>query len=175
MKPTPLLLPLLLIVSGCSNENSNDAPRATTSPANLTPDTTAELTPPATKPQAQHVANFTHQFPEGKAEGNGAVGGVTPVPVTGKPFYGFDDENYSSETDYKGEGKTVNFQMKLLDHRGGIDCYEITRTVDVRKTNGVATSETQGEPKTITVEYAGEELTIFDDKHGISKFVPRTD
>ncbi len=95
------------------------------------------------------------------------------MSVEGQPFYGFDDENYSSDMDYKGKGKTVNFRMKLLDRRDGKDICEITRSVDIRKTDGVVTSESKGAPMTVTVEYAGKELTIFDDEHGVSKFVPR--
>ncbi len=62
--------------------------------------------------------------------------------------------------------------MTLIDHRDGKDVYEITRTVNVRLTDGNTSSETNEGKKVITVEYAGEELTVFDDEHGMSKFVP---
>lgn len=126
------------------------------------------------KPEAKHVAEFRHQFPEGKENGNEASGGSKPVPVDGQPFYGFDDLNYSSETSYKGKGKNVNFRMKLVDHRDGKDVYEITRSVSLTETDGISSTKTEGGTTTVTVEYAGKELTIFDDEHGISKFIPQS-
>ena len=127
---------------------------------------------PVVRPEAEYAAEFRHTFPEGKENGNGASGGITAVPVPGQPFYGFDGDNHSSATEYLGEGKTVSFQMRLLKHHDGKDIYEITRTVTLHETKDNGTSETKGAPKVVTVEYAGEELKVFDDEHGVSRFVP---
>ena len=158
-----ILLLFLSITSGCSDDASIDSEVKSPASAKST-----------VKPEAHHVAEFVHQFPEGKENGNGASGGLKPEPVDGQPFYGFDDANYSSETSYKGKEKSVNFRMKLVDHRNGKDIYEITRSVSVTETDGNRSTETEGVPTTVTVEYAGEELTIFDDEHGISKFIPQS-
>ena len=173
MKPTSLLLSFLLITFGCSVDEPDNTTVGNTSSAESTAAPTAETAMPMVKPEAIHVAEFRHKFPDPKEEGNGASGGITPVPVPGQPFYGFDGANHSSETEYKGNGKVIDFQMKFVDHHDGKDIYEITRTVTLRKTDGSVTNETKGAPKTVTVEYAGEELTVFDDKHGISRFFPR--
>lgn len=163
-----LTLAAALSFCGCSEEQSTDSAVSADS-SNQTPSPAATT---RVKPEAKHAAGFMHQFPEGKENGNGASGGITPTPTEGQPYYGFDGENYTSETEYKGKAKSVNFKMTLLDHRDGKDVYEITRTVSVRVTDGNTSSETKMGEKVITVEYAGEELTVFDDEHGISKFVP---
>ena len=173
MKTTLLLLSFLLIAFGCSAEKPDSTTVGNTSSTESTAAPTAESATPMVKPEAMHAAEFRHKFPDPKEEGNGASGGITSVPVSGQPFYGFDGANHSSETEYKGNGKVINFRMKLVDHHDGKDVYEITRTVTLRKTDGSVTKETKGVPKTVTVEYSGEELTVFDDEHGISKFVPR--
>lgn len=165
LKTAVVLLMFLSITSGCSNSASTDS--------GLTSPTTAG-SESESKPEAKHVAEFRHQFPEGKENGNGASGGSKPVPVDGQPFYGFDNVNYSSETSYNGKGKNVNFRIKLVDHRVGKDIYEITRSVSLTETDGGSATETEGATTTVTVEYGGEELTIFDDDHGISKFIPQS-
>jgi hypothetical protein len=118
-------------------------------------------------PAAQHVARFTHGFP------NAGNAGIRHARVEGKPFYGFDEENFSSLTRLDGAETEVNFRFRLLDSRDGKDIYEITRTVVERKgLDGPVTSESKGQPVTVTVEYAGKELVVFDDEYGIGKFVP---
>jgi hypothetical protein len=122
---------------------------------------------PPVRPTAQHVARFAHGFP------NAGNAGMTPVRVKGKPFYGFDEENFSSLTRLEGAETEVKFEFRLLDSRNGKDIYEITRTVIERKgLDGPVTSELKGQPVTVTVEYAGKELVVFDDKYGIAKFTP---
>jgi hypothetical protein len=38
--------------------------------------------------------------------------------------------------------------------------------------DGPVTTESKGKPVTVTVEYAGEELIVFDDEYGVAKFTP---
>jgi hypothetical protein len=50
---------------------------------------------------------------------------------------------------------------------------EITRTVVERNgVDGPVTSQSEGQPVTVTVEYAGKELVVFDDEYGVGKFDP---
>jgi hypothetical protein len=122
---------------------------------------------PPVRPTAQHVAEFTHSFP------NAGNAGMTPARVEGKSFYGFDEENFSSTTRMDGAEAEVNFRFRLLDFRDGKDIYEITRTVIERDgLDGPVTSESEGQPVTVTVEYGGKELIVFDDEYGVAKFVP---
>ena len=120
-----------------------------------------------TRPTAQHVASFIHSFPDAGS------GGSTPYPTEGQPFYGFDGDNHSSITRLKGKETEVKFQFKLVSATDGKDIYEITRTVINRNgVDGPVTTESTGQPVTVTVEYAGQELIVFDDEHGVTKFVP---
>jgi hypothetical protein len=119
------------------------------------------------RPTAQHVASFIHSFPDAGS------GGSTNYPTEGQPFYGFDGENFSSITRLTGKETEVKFQFKLASATGGKDIYEITRTViDRNGVDGPVTTESAGQPVTVTVEYAGKELIVFDDEHGVAKFVP---
>jgi hypothetical protein len=119
------------------------------------------------RPTALHVAEFTHGFP------NAGNAGSRPERVEGKPFYGFDEDNFSAITRMDGAETEVKFEFRLLDSRDGTDIYEITRTVIERDgLDGPVTTESKGKPVTVTVEYAGEELIVFDDEHGIAKFIP---
>jgi hypothetical protein len=119
------------------------------------------------RPTAQHVASFIHSFPDAGS------GGSTNYPTEGQPFYGFDGDNHSSSTRLKGKETEVKFEFKLVSATDGKDIYEITRTVINRNAvDGPVTTESAGQPVTVTVEYAGEELIVFDDEHGVSKFVP---
>jgi hypothetical protein len=102
---------------------------------------------PPVRPTAQHVAEFTHSFP------NAGNAGIRHARVEGKPFYGFDEENFSSLTRLEGAETEVKFEFRLLDSRDGKDIYEITRTIINRtKPTGSGTSESAGKPETVTVE-----------------------
>lgn len=119
------------------------------------------------RPTALHVAEFTHNFP------NAGNAGLRPERVEGKPFYGFDEQNFSSLTRLDGAETEAKFQFRLLDSRDGKDIYEITRTItNRRKLGGSVNSESTGKPETVTVEYGGQELVVFDDEFGIAKFTP---
>jgi hypothetical protein len=119
------------------------------------------------RPTVQHVASFIHSFPDAGS------GGSTPYPTEGQPFYGFDGDNHSSITRCKGKETEVKFEFKLISASDGKDIYEITRTVINRNgVDGPVTTESAGPPVSVTVEYAGQELIVFDDEHGVSKFVP---
>jgi len=165
----PLNCLLLLILCGCSDGTSTQAGSGNSAVPDTIDDGTTDTTEPEEKAEARHVAEFRHTFPD---EDNAGSGSIRIVRTPGQPFYGFDGENYTSETELDGNGKDVNFRMTLIDHRDGKDIYKITRTVTVRRADGGTVSETTGTPETVTVEYAGEELTVFDDEVGVSKFIP---
>ena len=72
-----------------------------------------------------------------------------------------------------GSETAVNFQFRLLDSRDGKDIYEITRTVtDTQARGKFGRIESKGKPVTVTIEYAGGELVVFDDEYGVAKFMP---
>jgi len=118
------------------------------------------------RPTAQHVARFTHGSPDSND-------GVILPRVEGEPYYGFDETNVSYSSHMNGAEIEVNLQFRLLASRDGKDIYEITRTVINRKNlDDVVTTESKGKPVTMTVEYSGKELIVFDDEYGVAKFVP---
>lgn len=122
---------------------------------------------PPIRPTAEHVAEFTHGSP------NGGNTGYMPARLEGRPFYGFDEENISAIARTDDAETEVKFEFRLLDSRDGKDIYEITRTVIERKgLDGPVTTESKGQPMTVTVEYAGKELIVFDDQYGVAKIVP---
>jgi hypothetical protein len=119
------------------------------------------------RPTAQHVARFRH------GHADAGTGGVSPRRVEGKPFYGFDGTNFTSCTRLDGSETAVNFQFRLLDSRDGKDIYKITRTItDTQARGNFGRIESKGKPITVTIEYAGGKLVVFDDEYGVAKFMP---
>lgn len=168
--PGKLLLTIssAALLSGCRNDT-----RQSTEPAASLSSPAADM--PAEPVEAVHLAEFRHQFPEGKENGNGASGSIRAVPVEGQTFHGFDDDDYVSETEYRGTTKSLRFELKLLAHRDGKDVYQVRRTVTVRVDSDGRVSESTGSAETVIVEYDGREQTAFDDEFGVASFRPLPD
>ncbi len=54
-----------------------------------------------------------------------------------------------------------------------MDIYEITRTItDTQARGNFGRIESKGKLVSVTIEYAGGELVVFDDEYGVAKFMP---
>ena len=60
----------------------------------------------------------------------------------------------------------MDYAITLVDHQGGKDIYRVTRRVTITKSDGSKGASTTGAEKTVTVEYSGEPVTLFDDEFG---------
>jgi len=153
-----------LFVVGCRSETTSEQPGETASPA--------AIADSVIRVEAAHAAEFWHQFPEGKENGNGAKGSIRCVPVAGQPFYGFDGDSHASETEYLGTTKSIRFATRLLRHQDGNDVYEVTRTVTIKVEEDGRIRESTGAPQTVTVAYGGQPEVLFDDEYGVAGIRP---
>lgn len=145
---------LLLLTVGCDqSESARTAASKAASPV---------VAMPSVKPEAQFTGTFVHRWPDA-----GSTGITTATSPPGEPFYGFDGVRCSSTSSISG-GKsiTADYTFSLVDHRDSKDIYRVTRRVTVAESDGPVETSTTGAEKTVTVEYSGEPVTVFDDEFG---------